>query len=143
VPVGYSDHTTGNEISFAAVAMGAVIIEKHFTLDKGLEGPDHKASINPAELKDLVQGIRKIEQAMSGSGLKQPQPDEMETRLVVRKGIYTGKALEQGQQIIETDLKFKRPVADGIDASLAQLVIGRRTRHRLDAAHLLTLNDIQ
>lgn len=109
--VGYSDHTAGIAISLAAAARGARIIEKHFTLDKNMDGPDHKASLDPTELAALVSGIREIEKAL-GDGIKRIQPVEIATQKVVKKGIYTTRELKAGTIIDESMLVGKRPVAD-------------------------------
>lgn len=111
VTVGYSDHTKGITISLAAAARGARIIEKHFTLDKQMEGPDHKASIDPAELKALVDGIRAIELSL-GDGIKRIQEVEKGTQLVVKKGIYTKSDLKAGDILLEEHLVGKRPLTD-------------------------------
>lgn len=124
--VGYSDHTPGIEISLAAVARGARIIEKHFTLDQSLPGPDHQASLNPHELKTLVDGIRKIEVAL-GDGVKQIQEAEANNRSVVRKGLYAACDLSAGVKIQEFQLVGKRP-AKGIPAESYELIIGKHLR---------------
>lgn len=106
--VGYSDHTQGIEISLAAVAMGACIIEKHFTLDKNMEGPDHKASLEPHELAALVRGIRHIELAL-GDGVKAPTPSELDNMLVARKSIVAARNIAKGEMFTEENLTTKRP----------------------------------
>ena len=106
--IGYSDHTLGIEISLVAVGMGAKIIEKHFTLDKNMEGPDHKASLNPEELKALVEGIRRIEIAL-GDGVKSPTPAERDNMLVARRSIVAKKAIEKGDVFSKDNLTIKRP----------------------------------
>lgn len=108
LPVGYSDHTQGNVISFAAVALGACVIEKHFTLDRNLPGPDHAASLEPCELADLVGGIRNIGLAM-GSGVKQPGPSEAGNRAVARKSLIATRDLPSGHVLAEGDYAAKRP----------------------------------
>lgn len=108
VTVGYSDHTLGIEIPIAAVAIGAKVIEKHFTLDNKMEGPDHKASLEPHELSDMVTAIRNIEKAM-GSGWKVPTKTEKANRDIVRKSIIAGKAISAGQVISAEMLEIKRP----------------------------------
>lgn len=109
--IGYSDHTEGIAISIAAAARGARIIEKHFTLDKNMEGPDHKASLDPQELTALVAGIRQVETAL-GDGIKRIQPVEIATQLVVKKGIYASRDLPAGTIIDESMLVGKRPVGE-------------------------------
>lgn len=106
--VGYSDHTLGIEIPIAAVALGAVIIEKHFTLSREMEGPDHKASLEPDELKEMVQSIRKLEKAL-GDGEKQPTDVEDKNAMVARKSIIAGKDIRKGELLTEENLTTKRP----------------------------------
>ena len=120
--VGYSDHTMGTEIPVAAVAMGAEIIEKHFTLDRTMEGPDHKASLEPAELKLMVEQIRHIEVAM-GDGIKRPNKSEAENAKVVQKSILAKRPIKMGEKLTEEMLTVKRAGA-GISASLWDNVIG-------------------
>ena len=120
--VGYSDHTMGTEIPVAAVAMGAEIIEKHFTLDRTMEGPDHKASLEPAELKLMVEQIRHIEVAM-GDGIKRPNRSEAENAKVVQKSILAKRPIKMGETLTEEMLTVKRAGA-GISASLWDNVIG-------------------
>lgn len=120
--VGYSDHTMGTEIPVAAVAMGAEIIEKHFTLDRTMEGPDHKASLEPAELKLMVEQIRHIEVAM-GDGIKRPNKSEAENAKVVQKSILAKRPIKMGETLTEEMLTVKRTGA-GISASLWDNVIG-------------------
>jgi N,N'-diacetyllegionaminate synthase len=108
VNVGYSDHTLGIEISLAAVALGATVIEKHFTLGRTLPGPDHKASLEPRELKSMVEGIRNIEEAL-GDGVKRPMPSELGNRDVSRKSIVASQDINPGQKFTEENLITKRP----------------------------------
>lgn len=112
LPVGYSDHTKGIEVPIAAVAMGATIIEKHFTLDRNMEGPDHKASLEPDELKAMVAAIRHIEAAL-GTGEKEPAECEKKNITVVRKSIVAKRAIKKGELLTEENLTVKRP-GDGI-----------------------------
>lgn len=123
VQVGYSDHTEGIEISLAAAAMGAVVIEKHFTLDRAMEGPDHKASLEPAELSALVTGIRKIEQAL-GDGVKKPAPSELKNKDVARKSIVASKNIKAGEIFSVHNITVKRP-GTGISPMLWDEVIGK------------------
>ena len=124
VQVGYSDHTRGIEVPIAAVAMGATIIEKHFTLDRSMEGPDHKASLEPHDLKSMVQAIRNIEKAM-GDGIKKPSPSELKNRPVVRKSIVAAREICKGGQITEDNLAVKR-AGPGISPMRWTEVIGQR-----------------
>ncbi len=108
VKVGYSDHTLGIEIPVAAVAMGATVIEKHFTLDRILPGPDHAASLEPDELKAMIQAIRNIEKAM-GNGVKQPSPSEAKNIPIARKSIVAKNPINKGERFSEDNLTVKRP----------------------------------
>lgn len=120
--VGYSDHTEGVEVSLAAVAMGAKVIEKHFTLDKTLPGPDHQASMSPEELKQLVVGIRRIEKAL-GDGEKRPTEAEIKNKEVARKSIVAAKDIAKGEILTEENLTTKRP-GSGINPMRWYEVIG-------------------
>lgn len=108
LPYGYSDHTQGIEVPIAAVALGASVIEKHFTLDRNMEGPDHKASLEPDELTAMVAAIRNIEQAL-GSPVKQPSPSEAKNKAIARKSIVAKTAIKKGEQLTEANLAVKRP----------------------------------
>lgn len=108
LPAGYSDHSEGITIPIAAVARGAVLIEKHFTLDKNMEGPDHKASLEPAELAAMVTAIRQVEVAL-GVGVKSPTVSEVKNKAVARKSLVAAKAIQQGELITEDNLTIKRP----------------------------------
>ncbi len=120
--VGYSDHTMGTEIPVAAVAMGAEIIEKHFTLDRTMEGPDHKASLEPAELKLMVEEIRHIEAGL-GDGIKRPNKSEAENAKVVQKSILAKRPIKQGETLTEDMLVAKR-AGKGISAKYWDMVVG-------------------
>jgi len=124
VPIGYSDHTEGIEISLAAAALGATVIEKHFTLDRNLPGPDQKSSLEPIDFKALVNGVRNIDVAL-GNGQKQPWPAELEVARVARKSVVTVRNLSKGHIISIVDLTAKRP-GTGIPAMDADKVVGRR-----------------
>ncbi len=106
--VGYSDHTKGNEVPVAAVALGATVIEKHFTLDRNMEGPDHKASLEPDELATMVQSIRHIEKAL-GSSDKTPSPSEKKNIAVARKSIVAKRMIKAGEELTEENITVKRP----------------------------------
>jgi N,N'-diacetyllegionaminate synthase len=106
--VGYSDHTPGIEVPIAAVAMGASVIEKHFTLDKNMEGPDHKASLEPPEFAAMVKAIRNIEKAL-GTGEKTPSPSEIKNMSVARKSIVARRAIKKGESFTENNITVKRP----------------------------------
>ena len=120
--VGYSDHTMGTEIPIAAVAMGAEIIEKHFTLDRNMEGPDHKASLEPQELKQMVDSIRNIENAM-GSGIKQPAESEKKNIAIARKSIVANVPIKKGELLTSENITTKRP-GNGISPMRWNDVIG-------------------
>jgi N-acetylneuraminate synthase len=108
LPVGYSDHSAGINVSIAAVAREAVLVEKHFTLDKNMEGPDHKASLNPIELELMVKGIREVKLAL-GNALKSPRPSEVETKAVARKSIVAAKTIKYGDAFNTGNIEIKRP----------------------------------
>lgn len=108
LPVGYSDHTQGIEIPVAAAALGACVLEKHFTLDRGMEGPDHQASLEPEELKAMVTAVRNVEEAL-GSGKKEPSQSEQKNRAVARKSIVAKCRIKKGERFSEENLTVKRP----------------------------------
>lgn len=108
VKIGYSDHTLGIEIPIAAVAMGACVIEKHFTLDKKMIGPDHRASLEPDELKEMVRAIRSVEKAL-GNGIKKPSPSEIKNIDVARKSIVASTAITKGEKFSNRNITVKRP----------------------------------
>ena len=126
LPTGFSDHTTGIIASVAAVAMGARVIEKHFTLDKESDGPDHKASLNPNELRELVSAIRNIEKAR-GNGIKEPSENEEKIKIVARKSIVAKKNIRLGTIIDESMLDFKRP-GTGLEPKCLHLLIGKKIK---------------
>ena len=123
LPVGYSDHTLGIEVPIAAAVLGAAVIEKHFTLNKNMEGPDHKASLEPQELKRMVEGIRKTELAL-GVGIKQASDSEKENRDIVRKSIVAASSIKKGEKYTEENLTVKRP-GIGISPMRWDEVIGK------------------
>ena len=129
--VGYSDHTLGIEVPIAAVSLGATVIEKHFTLDRSLPGPDHKASLEPKELKKMVESIRNIEKAMSGTGLKEPSKSELKNIDIARKSIHLSTALKSGSVIEEKNIIPLRP-GDGICAMKWEKVIGKKLNTDLE-----------
>lgn len=137
VAIGYSDHTLGIEVPIAAVALGAKVIEKHFTLDRNLPGPDHKASLEPSELQAMVNAIRNIEKAMAGDGLKKPSKSETANIAVARKSIHINKALIAGSELTELDLIALRP-GDGISPMAWMEVIGKKLKN--DMAKMAKLN---
>jgi N,N'-diacetyllegionaminate synthase len=142
VAVGYSDHTLGIEVSVAAVALGAVVIEKHFTMDRNMAGPDHLASLEPDELKAMVTAIRNISQAISGTGEKKPSVSELKNKIISRKSIHLKTGIPAGHILTAGDLEMKRP-GDGISPMMIQNIIGKKTKITLPDEHKLTLNDIE
>ena len=124
VDIGYSDHTLGIEVPIAAVAMGAIIIEKHFTLSRSMEGPDHAASLEPSELKQMVQSIRNIEDAISGNGLKKPSLSELKNRDIARKSLHLTRNMKKGEIIDGNDITALRP-GIGISPMDIDQVIGK------------------
>ena len=122
ISVGYSDHTLGIEVPIAAVAMGATVIEKHFTLDKKMEGPDHKASLEPDELKAMVKAIRDIEKAL-GNGIKKTSNSELKNTVIARKSIVASKFIREGETLTEDNITVKRP-GSGISPMRWDEVVG-------------------
>jgi len=123
VKIGYSDHTQGIEVAIAAAALGASVIEKHFTLDRTLPGPDHKASLEPNELKSMIQCVRNINVAM-GDGIKRLTPSEMKNKDIARKSIVAGRAINKGEKFTEDNLTTKRP-GTGISPINWDLIVGK------------------
>lgn len=142
VQVGYSDHTLGIEVSIAAVALGAKLIEKHFTLNRNLPGPDHLASLEPDELKSLVQAIRNIELAISGNGIKVPSESEINNISNARKSIHIAKDLSNGHIITESDLIALRP-GDGISPMAWETIIGKKLTVNKLKFEKLNFSDIE
>ncbi|MBI2982166.1 MAG: N-acetylneuraminate synthase [Deltaproteobacteria bacterium] len=126
LPVGYSDHTPGIEVSLAAVALGACVIEKHFTLDRNLPGPDHKASLSPDELHALVRGIRIVESAI-GSGEKEPAESEKKIAAIARKSLVAARDILPNTVLTHEMIAIKRP-GTGISPAKLQIFIGKRSR---------------
>lgn len=139
-PVGYSDHTEGIVIPIMAAAMGATVIEKHFTLDRNMEGPDHKASLEPEELAAMVKAIRDVERA-KGSGVKAPTPGEMSTRDVARKSIVLCRDLEKGHILEDADLEIKRP-GTGIPPKYLTDLPGKRLARGMEKDAVLNWEDL-
>jgi len=124
LPVGYSDHTMGIEVPIAATALGATIIEKHFTLDQNMPGPDHKASLEPSDLKQMVRSIRNIEKSL-GDGIKKPNKSEIEIMKVARKSIVAAKPIKKDEIFTENNITIKRP-GNGISPTRWDEVMGRK-----------------
>lgn len=132
---GYSDHTLGIEIDIAAVALGATVIEKHFTLDKTMEGPDHKASLEPDELNAMVKAIRSIEKAL-GNGIKKPSPSEIPNMIIARKSIVANTSINRGDIFTAENLTIKRP-GNGINPMLWNEIIGTIATKNYEADELI------
>jgi N,N'-diacetyllegionaminate synthase len=135
LPVGYSDHTPGIEIAIAAVALGAEVIEKHFTLDRSLPGPDHAASLEPREFKQMAAAIRNVESAL-GDGIKKPALCELPNIPVARKSVVAARALRAGQKLVAADLDIKRP-GTGLSPKLLMVLVGRTLRTDVEPDELI------
>lgn len=141
MPVGYSDHTLGVAVSTAAVALGAVVVEKHFTLDKNLPGPDHQASLSPTELAQMVQQIRAVEQAL-GSEIKQPTASELPVRALVRRSVTTIRFVPAEAMLTHEDVCLLRP-GFGIQPKEQESAMGRRVLHALPAGTTVQWSDLE
>lgn len=141
LPVGYSDHTLGIEVPLAAVALGAIVIEKHFTLDKDMKGPDHKASLDPDELKQMVKGIRRIESAL-GSGIKQISSSEKENVKSGRKSIVAASIIRENESFTGENLTTKRP-GTGINPMRWDDLIGRCAKREYNQDDLILENELE
>ena len=135
VDVGYSDHTSGIEVAIAASALGASVIEKHFTLDKNLPGPDHKASLDPTQLKSMIESIRNIELAL-GNGVKSLSPSEKKNLMVVRKSLVTTRAIKVGEIFTNENITAKRP-GTGISPMRWDEVLGKKAIRNFIADELI------
>lgn len=142
VDVGYSDHTLGIEVPIAAVALGAKVIEKHFTLSRKLNGPDHAASLEPHELKSMIDAIRNVEKAMSGNGIKEASPSEKKNINIARKSIHLFNDLSSGSIINESDIIPLRP-GDGISPMDWNKVIGKRVVRDLKKFDKINWTDLR
>ncbi|MEO1773001.1 N-acetylneuraminate synthase [Candidatus Enterococcus ferrettii] len=141
LPIGYSDHSLGYDVAICAVAMGAKVIEKHFTLDKKLPGPDHKASLDPVEFSEFTHHIRNTELFL-GDGIKRPMPSEKNTRKVARKSVVLIEDIESGNIITEKDIGIKRP-GTGIPPKYYYEVIGKKATRNLSKDDVLKEEDIE
>jgi N,N'-diacetyllegionaminate synthase len=137
-PVGFSDHTMGIEVALAAVARGACIVEKHLTLDRTLPGPDHRFSLEPADFRALVEGVRAVESAL-GDGIKTPGVSEIEMRTLVRKYIVAAGPLVHGETVTEEKVAFRRS-GGGLDPVQLPLVLGRKLKRSIEANTIITLD---
>jgi N-acetylneuraminate synthase len=140
LPVGISDHVVANEVSFAAVAMGACIVEKHFTLDRDMEGPDHKASLNPDGLRHLVSGIRLIESAF-GSGVKAPSQNEIDMKPIARRSLFASRELPAGTVISEADVDILRP-GNFLQPEVLPEILGRRLNVSMQQGAPFSFDDL-
>lgn len=138
VAVGLSDHTVGTEIAFAAIALGACVVEKHFTLNQALPGPDHRASLEPEDLMHLVVGIRNIEAAL-GDGIKRPAAEELNTAEVARRSLVTARFIPAGALLTVDMLDILRP-GTGLPPAMRPQMVGRRARHDIEAGTILRLD---
>jgi sialic acid synthase SpsE len=141
VPVGYSDHTSGIEVSLAAVALGASVIEKHFTLDRSLPGPDHGASLEPDELAALVKGIRKVESAL-GHGRKERVASESNTASVARRSLVAACNISAGVVLTEKHIAIKRP-GTGLPPAMLKNLVGRIVKVPIKEGTLITMEMMQ
>jgi N-acetylneuraminate synthase len=135
VPVGFSDHTEGIDVALAAVALGACVIEKHFTLDRTLPGPDHRASLEPAELRELVRSIRRVETAL-GNGRKVPSASELETAKVARRSLVAARDIPAGVTLERSMVVMRRP-GTGMSPGMLETLLNRRTVREIAAGTLL------
>jgi sialic acid synthase SpsE len=140
LPVGYSDHTSGVEVAVAAAALGAAMIEKHFTLDRNAEGPDHRASLEPGELAAMVRGVA-MASAARGDGIKRPAATELGNRTLIRKSLVVTRNLASGTRLTREMIEIKRP-ATGIEPSDLAKVIGRTLARTLEEDQPLTWEDL-
>ena len=138
VEVGYSDHTKGIEVPIAAVALGATVIEKHFTLDRNMEGPDHKASLEPDELKAMVSAIRNIEKAVGGDGTKHVSESEKKNIAIARKSIVAACDIKAGEVFTEQNLTVKRP-GSGISPMRWEEILGQKAKRDFKEDELIEL----
>jgi N,N'-diacetyllegionaminate synthase len=141
VPVGFSDHTKGTGVALAAVALGASVIEKHFTLDRTLPGPDHRASLEPDELTALVRGIREVESAL-GHGRKEPVLAEAETARAARRSIVAAEDIPAGARIRPEALTLKRP-GTGLASAIRPQLVGKKAKTNISAGTLLELEMVE
>jgi N,N'-diacetyllegionaminate synthase len=140
LPVGYSDHTPGIDIAVAAVALGAEVIEKHFTMDRSLPGPDHAASLEPIELRQMVAAIRHVEVAL-GTGIKSPAPCELPNLPVARKSLVAARSLPAGHRLANGDLDIKRP-GNGLPPKFLPALIGRTLRAGIVKDEIINWNHL-
>jgi N,N'-diacetyllegionaminate synthase len=138
--IGYSDHSIGVEVPISAVALGAKIIEKHFTLDKTLQGPDHKSSLNPQEFSKLVKSIRNVEKSL-GNGIKKCMPSEYPNKMLVRKSIVANQSIKKGEVLTEENMALKRP-GSGISPEYYDMLLGRTVKNSIKEDQFITWEDL-
>jgi N,N'-diacetyllegionaminate synthase len=141
LPIGYSDHSLGSDAALAAVGLGATAIEKHLTLDRSLPGPDHSASLEPEQFKQMVEAIRRVE-SMLGNGVKAPGPEEADTARVARRSVVAAMDIPPGVPIDRSMLACRRP-ATGIAPRDLETVIGRTARVRIAAGSVLNWDQLE
>ena len=139
--LGYSDHTTSNISAITALALGARVFEKHFTLNKKMKGPDHKASANPKELKKYIQNIRLAEKSL-GSQIKRPTKNEKNTRLLVRRSLAVSQKINKGEKVTIDKIKFIRP-ANGIQVKYLDLVLNKKVKCDLSENQFIKWKDLK
>ena len=142
VKVGYSDHTLGIEVPIAAVALGAKVIEKHFTIDRSLSGPDHACSLEPLELKNMVDAVRNVEIACSGDGIKKPTSSEIKNKSIVRKSLYLNKDIKKGTKLAKDMIIALRP-GDGISPMEIPNLVGKTFNKNLRMLEKITYEDFE
>jgi len=141
VAVGYSDHTLGIEVPIAAVALGAVLIEKHFTLDRSLAGPDHRASLVPDELAAMVRAVRNIEKAL-GDGIKKTMNSERENKKIIRKSIVAADTILRGERFTTTNIKIMRP-GGGISPMHWDMLLGRKAKKSYEPDEMIEQGEVE
>jgi N-acetylneuraminate synthase len=142
VDIGYSDHTLGIEVPIAAVALGAKVIEKHFTIDRSLEGPDHACSLEPLELKNMINAVRNVEIACSGDGIKEPTSSEIKNKSIVRKSLYLNKDIKKGTKLTKDMIIALRP-GDGISPMEIPNLVGKTFNKNLKMSEKITYEDFE
>jgi N-acetylneuraminate synthase len=141
LPVGYSDHTMGIEISIAAATMGAVVLEKHLTLSHDMEGPDHKASLDPREFSSMVRAIRKVEMSM-GDGVKKPSKSEFETRMITRRSLVASRDIRAQEQLTTENIAIKR-AGIGIQPEFREMIVGMRAKRDIKADAIIKWKELE
>jgi len=141
VNVGYSDHSPGDTVILASIALGAVVIEKHFTLNKKLKGPDHPHSMEPKEFLEMVKKIRELEKAL-GNGIKKVEKSEKQTRIIQRRGIWTTRKIKKGEKFSRDNIIALRPVY-GVSANKMKLILKKRSKRNIKANQPIKENDLK